>query len=250
MLIQLSQTTFTGLSSSERVVINFINTHEQAVLNMSITNIARKTFTSAATVSRAIQKSGFAGIAQLRYQIGVENQRNDMSESPYQVNDILLKSFRECKKTIDNLPIGSILRVIQYINQANRICIYARGFTALIAEEFQQDLQLLGYNVLIIKDVTWMNNTEKFISSDDTVIIFTVRNTTPEIIDSAKKIHALGAKLVTCCCVSPTKLSNYSDVMLVGHSELIMHSHGFEVYSKVPLFIIARTLVEYLSNNQ
>jgi DNA-binding MurR/RpiR family transcriptional regulator len=248
MLIQLNKEVFENLSASERDVIDFINHNEQAVLNMSITNIARKSYTSAATVSRAIQKSGFAGIAQLRYKIGENSKSLKQTESPYHVNEILLKSFRECKKTIDNIPIGSILKVIQYIDQAERIFIYARGFTVLIAEEFQQDLQLLGYNAILMKDVMWMKNTDKFISSKDAAVIFSVRTSTPEILTSAKMIHTTGAKLVTCCCISPTKLSDYSNVMLIGHSEVIMKSHGLEVYSKVPLFIIARTLIEYISN--
>lgn len=250
MIIQLNQEIFNSLSASEHKVIDFINNNADAIQTMSITNIARKTFTSVATVSRAIQKAGLNGIAELRYQISHQIKHANESESPYKVNTILLKSFREAKKTIDSISISGILQTVNYINKADRILIYARGFTALIAEEFQQDLQLLGYNAIIMKDVMWIKQTRRFISKRDVAVIFTVRNSTPEILESAETIHAIGAKLVTCCCIAPTKLADYSDVLISGHSELIMRTHGLEVYSKVPLFIIARTLIEYIANTQ
>ena len=149
MIIQINKTVYQSLSESERCVIDFINQNETKIPLLSITSIAEKTFTSPATVTRAIQKCGFQGITELRYKLSQGTQSEQSSASPYAVNEILDKTFRECTKTIDNLNITSILHAIEYIKSSKRILIYARGFTALIAEEFQMYLQLLGYDAVI-----------------------------------------------------------------------------------------------------
>ena len=103
-------------------------------------------------------------------------------------------------QTIDNLNITSILHAIEYIKSSKRILIYARGFTALIAEEFQMYLQLLGYDAVIVKDVMWMLHTDKIVTKEDTVFILSVQNSTKELAKSARTAKRIGAKVVTCCC--------------------------------------------------
>ena len=40
----------------------------------------------------------------------------------------------------------------------------------------------------------------------------------------------------------------YSDIALIGHSELITNTKGQTVYSRIPLMIISRTIIEYLGS--
>ncbi|EOI53525.1 MurR/RpiR family transcriptional regulator [Enterococcus gilvus] len=247
MIIHLNRNMYTSLSQSEKQVIDFINQNEKLIPSLSITQLAEKTFTSPPTVSRTIQKCGFSGISELRHKISQQMSDEKRNDSPFIVNSILEKSFRECKETIDLIPTTSILKTIEYLKEAQRIFIFARGFSAIIAEEFQMYLQLLGYNAIIVKDVMWMKKTHRIVKSTDMAIIFSVRNSTPELLESAKTIHRIGAKLVTCCCLSPTQLEDYSDISIIGHSEQIMEIHDLKVYSKIPLFIIARTIIDYIS---
>ena len=97
MIIQINKTVYQSLSESERCVIDFINQNETKIPLLSITSIAEKTFTSPATVTRAIQKCGFQGITELRYKLSQGTQSEQSSASPYAVNEILDKTFRECK---------------------------------------------------------------------------------------------------------------------------------------------------------
>ena len=83
------------------------------------------------------------------------------------MNKVLNKSYKECVKTIDNICVTNILKIIDYIKTAEKIFIYARGFTALVADELCMQLQLLGYNALVVKDVTWMVKTDKLVNSNE-----------------------------------------------------------------------------------
>lgn len=171
MIIDIKKESYESLSASERAVIDFLNKNERLIPELSITKIAEKTYVSSATVSRTIQKCGFSGINELRYKISQQKQEKSTFDAPYVVNNILAKSFRECTQTIDDIDSTAIYQIIEYIKSAKRIFIYARGFTALIADEFQMYLQLLGYNAIIVKDSMWMKNTEQIVTSDDIIII-------------------------------------------------------------------------------
>lgn len=96
MFIQVDKEIYEKLSEVERSVIHFLNQNEEKIPYMSITNIADKTFTSQSTVSRAIQKCGFQGISQLRYEILQQDQFKSRHESGYEMNNILAKSYSEC----------------------------------------------------------------------------------------------------------------------------------------------------------
>jgi len=247
MIIQIKKEIYEKLSDSEKSVVDYINQNEKKIPLLSITNIAEKTFTSTATVSRAIQKCGFQGISELRYMISQQDKDNSEDNSPFLVNEILAKSYRESAQTIDNLRVTSILQAIDFIKKAKRIYLYSRGFTALIAEDFQMCLQVLGYDAIVVSDVIWMNNTNKIIKPDDIVFILSIRNSTKELAESARAAQRTGAKVITCCCKSPTDLEKYSDIVITGHSEQIMDINGLNVYSRIPLLIITRTIIEYLS---
>ncbi len=247
MIIYTNETLFDSLSETEKSIIDYINKNEEKIPYLSITNIAEKTFCSPATVSRTIQKCGFQGISELRFKVSQRKLEKAKDASPYQVNEILAKTYRECTQTIDNFHITSILQAIEYIKNAPKIYIYARGFTALVAEEFQMYLQLLGYDAIIVKDVMWMKHTDKIITHKDVVFILSIRSSTPELTDAARMAKAIGAKVIVCCCKTPTELESYADITIHGYSELIMNTKGQNVYSRVPLSIITRTIIEYLS---
>ena len=92
----------------------------------------------------------------------------------------------------------------------------------MFAEHFQMYLQLMGYNAVVVKDVKWMEQTKNLVTSADTVFVLSVRNTTPELAQSLRVARHIGARTVVCCCKSMTELEKYADVVLIGHSNVIM----------------------------
>ena len=141
MIFQIDKTIYEQLSETERYIVDFISQNEDKISYLSITNIADKTFSSSATVSRTIQKCGFKGIAELRYLISKEDKDKSKNVSPYAINKLLDKVYQESTQTIENIPIPAILKAIDHINNAEKIFIYARAFTAMFAEHFQIPLR-------------------------------------------------------------------------------------------------------------
>lgn len=247
MFIQLSKEGYNTLSESEKVIIDYINEHVDTLMDTSITTIARKTFTSPATVSRAIRKCGYQSMSDLRYSYVEQQEQRKTSNSSHILNESLAKSYRETAQTIDQLDTSKIMQTIEYIQSAKRIFIVSRGFTTLVADELQMYLQLFGYTTIIVKDVMWMKKIDRIVEKEDTVIFLSVNNSTPELFEAAQAVKTVGAKIVTCCCKEKTNLEEIADVALIGHSEPITEAKGLTISSRIPLFVITRTIIEYLA---
>ncbi len=69
MLIELVKEVEEKLTTSEKIIVDFLNDNESKLMNMSIVDIADLTFTSPATVSRTIRKIGMNGFTELRYRL-------------------------------------------------------------------------------------------------------------------------------------------------------------------------------------
>ena len=105
MIFQIDKTIYEQLSETERYIVDFISQNEDKISYLSITNIANKTFSSPATVSRTIQKCGFKGIAELRYLISKEDKDKSKNVSPYAINKLLDKVYQESTQTIENILV-------------------------------------------------------------------------------------------------------------------------------------------------
>ena len=244
MVIELSDEKKKELTMAELEVIQWLNNNEELIPDRSISEMADESYTSPATVSRAIRKCGFSGIAELKYRVSAK--MNYVAEGKI-VNEIFQRSLMECEKTIEILKVETILRIIKYIKCSEKIYIIARGTTALIARDFEFQLQLLGYNAYLISDSQIMKRSEKLFKHDDLIIIFSIKNSTPELAMTAKAAKEKGAMVVSCCCKQETPLDQYADLSVFGYDQKDSPFGEFAIISRLPLYIISRTLIDYLT---
>ena len=243
MVIEVNKEILDKLTPTEMSVVNYINSNSSKLANMSIVDVAEESFTSPATVSRATKKCGFEGFSELRYKVSAKEVNNNDSRK---VNEILGKSLIEATKTVENISITNVLKIVKLIKDSKRIYILARGLTELVAKEFNLKLQLLGYNTFLIVDPNIMLKICKTIDKENLVITFSLREGTKEIIESAKSAKKAGAKVITCCCVRKGQLEEISDVALIGYKQSRTAIKEFEVTSRLPLYIISRVIIDYL----
>ena len=203
MIVEITEELESGLTEAERQVIEYINQHEDQFLKLTITELAEKSFTSPPTVSRAVRKCGYNGLSELRYKLSAKIE--DMVEGEI-VNEIFQKSVTECMKTIEILKAETILKVVRFIKTAQKIYIIARGSTAWIAKDVELQLQLLGYNAYMLSDSEVMKKSDKLFRHGDLIIIFSIKNSTPELLLTAQNAKKVGANVVTCCCLPKTDL--------------------------------------------
>lgn len=235
------------LSEAEWSVIDYINANQEQITKLSISDIADGAFVSNATVSRAIRKCGFNSLGELKYRLA---QKPSEAHELYTVNKILSKSYQECVETLQNINVEDVLKVVDALRAAKRVLVIANGLTALVAEEFTTYLQYQGVNAWFTADNNVMNTIGKLITSEDVLVIISVKNTMPVLAETARRVREQGAKIVTLCCRKGTELEKYSDLMIYG-SALDMGPHlTVDTTSRIGLFIITRTITEYMHTEE
>ena len=231
------------LTTAEQLAIDYINENENIIAELTITDIARLAYVSPSAVSRAIRKCGVMNMTDMRCKLAA----GEVTKKNFVVNEILDKSYMDCVKTIERIDTAAILKVIELIHSARIIHVLAGGTTRLVAEEFEFQLQSQGYNAYLQCDSGVMKRMEGLVTSEDLVIIFTVRNDTPDLIIGAETVKKQGGTLVVCCCTEGTTLEQFADIMIYGYSQRIYPKRGFDTTSRLGLQVIVRTIVEYLA---
>ena len=231
------------LTTAEQLAIDYINENENIIAELTITDIARLAYVSPSAVSRAIRKCGVMNMTDMRCKLAA----GEVTKKNFVVNELMDKSYMDCVKTIERIDTAAILKVIELIHSARIIHVLAGGTTRLVAEEFEFQLQSQGYNAYLQCDSGVMKRMEGLVTSEDLVIIFTVRNDTPDLIIGAETVKKQGGTLVVCCCEEGTTLEQFADIMIYGYSQRIYPKRGFDTTSRLGLQVIVRTIVEYLA---
>ena len=147
-----------GFTVSEKVLIDYIESHIDELTDMKIGELAEKTYTSNATIVRLSRKLGFAGFRELKADLIKRNEASkfidktvDFSrpiqndQTAIDVIDSMTSLYRE---TVNRLCVtlkpSDIQTFGEILNRANRIYIYAIGDTQATADVFINKLLKLN----------------------------------------------------------------------------------------------------------
>ena len=246
MIISLDNEKIDKLTKTELEIINYINSNEDILPEMSIVDIAYETYSSPSTVSRAIRKCGLNGFNELRYR----SANTAKSEEIQNMNELFNKTLIEAQKVHERISLTDILTVIKRLDSARQISVFSRGPTTYVGQEFALKLQLLDYDVFFSDDPNIMQIKASKLKEHDILFILSLNGETPELISSALTAYQKGNCVITCCCNEKSKLLSYSHHSLVGYK----HSHQaikeFEVSSRISLHMICRIIVDYISTTR
>lgn len=248
MFIEITTELSNKLTTSERMVVDFLNENAKKLATMSIVDIADATFTSTATVSRTIKKCGLNGFTEFRYRLLSHNKDSKNYEAYKGINTLLEKSLMEVSRTVDSISIKDVVSVVNTIKETTRVYIIARGLTELVAKEFDYKLNLLGYNSFLVTDPNIMVKISEKLKSTDTLIVFSLRGETPSILDACKNAKGVGCKVISCCCEKQSTLRDLSDIIILGEKHKDISIKDYEVTSRIPLSVISRVIIDYLIN--
>ena len=243
MLIEITKDIAKRLSQTEFEVVQFINNNEERLPSLSIIDVAFETYTSPATVSRAIKKCDVSGFVDLRYR----SMKQNGDEKNNAVNEIMHQSLHEVQSIISSISATQILDAVNIIKDSDKIHVLGRGLSEYVAEEFSMKLQLLNKDSVFIKDPNIMKIKSKNIKGSSAVVVFSLNGYTPEILEAVENTKNSGAKVIVCCCNLESELIMKADVALIGYSEPYSTLTEYEVKSRIPLYVISRMIIEYFA---
>lgn len=229
------------LTPNEQHVIDYINQNVDKIADLTISEIADQAYVSASTISRAIRKCGIDKMSDMRYQV-----MGDIAKENFCVNEIFNAFYKECEKTIERLDTSTILETVQHIQKAKKIYVLAYGFTSAVAERFATQLQWLGYGASAQTDLAIMERMELLATGDDLIIIFSVANTYPYLVDAARRAKSQRATVIVFSCTEAKELAEVADIMMVGYRRETDIAGILRLPSFLSLSIMEQAITEYM----
>lgn len=188
-LIELNYGNFTP---TEKGIADFFLQNRE-VMDFSAKSIAKRLFTSEATLSRFAQKCGFDGYRQFvySYREGLQMEKDillggETRHIPETYRELLDKSY----SLVDE---NQIKRVSKLIAEKRRVFVYGKGSSGIAAEELKMRLMRLGVDIESVTDSHIMTMSSAVINQDSLAIGITVSGKTNEVVRTLKTAKSKGA---------------------------------------------------------
>lgn len=235
------------LSHSEQHLRTYINQHLERIPEMSIVKLSEDANVSTATIVRTMKKMGYEGFTSFKHHLKEAEANNPrfaiVEQVDKEIKQAILKNEQEVTRTIQMLNSGTIEDAIQKIKSADRIYIFARGFSELIAKEMMVKFQLMNKYCEMHDDPNIIRSISRRLSKRDIVIFISLNSETVELVEAAENC-ADEITTITITANSHGPLAKLSDILFVGFKSPISYFPDYEVRSRLPLQVIIRVLLD------
>ncbi|MFC4387848.1 MurR/RpiR family transcriptional regulator [Gracilibacillus marinus] len=248
ILFDIPKNVYITLSDSEKYLLEYITNHLQEISTMSIVKLSENASVSTATIVRLMKKIGYDGYTSFKYSLKEKNSFNDESnEMEYIGNEItqaIKKNEHEVSKTIQLQSIGQIEDAVQKLYNAEKIYIFARGFSEMIGKEMAIKLQLMGKNCEIHDDPNIIKIKSTSIQENELAIFVSLNGETEELVEACKNLNIKQITTITLTCRMESSLGVMSEMTFVGFKGSHSYFPDYEVRSRLPLSVISRILLD------
>ncbi|QIK86548.1 MurR/RpiR family transcriptional regulator [Erysipelothrix sp. HDW6B] len=144
---------FDRLSETEIKISEYILAHPNEVISLSIQQLAQRTFTSTATITRYCRKMQTDGFTDFKVRLTKELSTSprgqrvrddlpfDKNESPNQILESILNlNYQSMQDTYNSIDQQQLNRVAMAIHQSPHIYLYGTGQSLILCQDFQYKL--------------------------------------------------------------------------------------------------------------
>lgn len=139
--------TYNDMFQAEKKVADYILDHPKEVLDMNISELAKESNTSDATIIRMCKHIGYTGFYQLK--ISLASSVNNANESrkidkPEDIAEYFEKVASMLKSVVNNIDMGTLAESVKVISRAGTVYTTGWGNTNEIASDLAHRLTRLG----------------------------------------------------------------------------------------------------------
>lgn len=242
------------LTETEKYTWSHLNSNFKEISVLSISEASEVLNVSTATITRTVQKKGYTGFSDFKHSI--KDKKQD-ALSILQTNNItdeirisILKSYQEVTKTLNELDLETLEKAASKLQKTSKITIFARGFSELLATEMQIKFLLLDLYTEVHTDPNIIRTVSKRLDETDCVVFISLNGETKELQDAAKNCQENNTTTILLSANPSCSLSKYTQLKLFGFKTELTYFPDVEVHSRLPLYIIARLLLDTLAAKQ
>ncbi len=243
-----------NFSHSEKEIGRYILNNGNKVLNMSVKELAKETYTSPATIVRLCKKIGLEGYNDFKIKYSAELQYDHHYSDRIDVNFPFHKDDSQstiCYKlanltqevigdTIQLIQFDELNKIVDLLYNNQNIDIYGSGNSLLAALSFQHKMTRIQRNV----NLKIIHGEQAFMSYNSTpdriAMIISYSGETNELIKIAQVLRDKKTPIIVLTSIGDNRLSHLADYILnIGSRE--------KIFSKIAPFA-SQISMEYLLN--
>ncbi len=215
-----------SLTMSENEIAQYVIQNPKKVVNNTITNIAKSTGTSEASINRFCKKLGYKGFNGFKLALAQEtfyqSMQSEMDEQQPDgtIGSVLQDYTNLLVSTSAMLDADVLERAVECMCEAKNIFILSFDNTMVVAQDLRYKLHLVGIHAI---DVHLMSSVKIFpanVREGDLIIVIVPSLLMKDIYQAVAVCKERGAKILTITSYDSPKLSNLVDYKFVTSDKI------------------------------
>lgn len=229
------------LSISERKVASYILSCSNEILEMGISDIARKSGVSDATVVRLCRALGYKGLKELKIAIAQEQKGDEeyvresraasiQDDASALKKKVMYACMEAIQDTMDVLDDKQLEAAIEAMYSARYIDIFGIGGSAAVARCAQHNFRKIGVRVNICSDINQHYLLAERFSPGDVALGISLSGETEAVCSALERAAAKGATTISITGNRNSRMACTSHISLVStcSDQLMPGDHTYE----------------------
>lgn len=199
----------THATATEKTIVKYILENPKDIPEMTIYQLAEKTFSSPASIIRMCKKNGFSGYKDLTkaliYELAMrEHNKTEQKKEVIKsdslkdiIEKVTYKNIISLEDTKNILDIEVLNKCVELLIKCENICIYGIGSSLNVAKDAQQKFMRLNRYCTVSEDWHLQLLTARNMSQNDLGIIISYSGQTVEMLECAKAMKENGVKIIS-----------------------------------------------------
>lgn len=220
---------YNSLGRSARQIADFVLRTPNAVMSMSVTELAEATAVSQGSVINFCQALGMSGFQQLKLSLAhevvqpVQFIHEDLDrDDPLETvcRKLFHSGVQALRDTLSILDIGEMQRAVDILRAAKRIEIYGVGSSAPIAEDAHYRMLRIGLRATAVTDSHIQAISASLTDPQVAVLTISHSGATHETVTATRLAKERGAKTIV--------ITNFARSPIQAHADVTLHTMARE----------------------
>ncbi|EOC1337288.1 MurR/RpiR family transcriptional regulator [Cronobacter dublinensis] len=217
LLLKLRQE-LSGFSPTQRKLGDYVLSDPARVLYLTITELARESDTSEASVTRLCRTLGCKGYNEFKMALALDVQRGQAprAQSGDALDTLVEESVQALRDTAQLLDRARLEDAARALHQARSVQIYGVAASAIIGEYLHYKLLRLGKPAQLFSDMHRASMNAATLCETDLVVAISSSGSTRDLLHAVKLARKAGAPVLTLSNTPRSPLASLSDMQLVA----------------------------------
>ena len=239
---------------SENEISQYVMNHSESIISSTISEVAKETGTSEASINRFCKKLGYKGFNSLKVALAQESYYNKMNAAMQDNQDrnLLSSVSQDYQRILLNTTAMLDERVIEQVAETMRksdmIYVFGLPDTAFVTQEFAGKLSLAGIRAKSVTDVTGISIEASHIRKSDFAIFIVSSIFVRDLSPSITLCRDRGAKTLAITSYDAPQLNEFMDFKLVT-SDAITARNSLSISNNLIFLYVVDVVYTVLLNS-